>query len=963
MEPAVDPFHPLLRLLERYRTDVHYLRPPSAEAAIEAVQEHLGKRIPSSLKLFLRRWNGATLFRGALRVRGVADLAPPSPDVPEVILFADGPADDDRWGFAETPWGTHFGRWDGDRLVPMHEHFNRWLLGQARVLDENVRETADQLRVRLEVDPENALLLCQRGEQHLAAGDHDAAVKDFRIATSMDPNHALAWQRLGEALLAVDKREALNALLMALRACLLPVPYPGWPVAERALVRTLESLFPAGDAGLERELSSLVVERCQDVRHPHGATLYESAALGVARARLARFDRVSARDALLRARERAATFTLIPELPELQLQLISLHIDLGDHDEAEEVLRRLRKTASPVVRARAELLLARIALVREEPWAEDIVREALPQLKDAADKADAWLLLAEAGVVRRNNPNEGNALDNATRIVASLGDRARTARLELLFGDAARCRGDKAGAEAHYRNCDDDRETACRARVRLGDLRDDPADALGFYIEAVEGYKALQLPVREAWARLRLVRCGDASQAEQALRAFRNTGLAAGVASADSLLGKPGNSLDWHLALATEHARQRHDAQRMRAPLTRADADRPERRLLAHRKAVAGCDDRIVAALATDVMAELRRIQQSDGRTRDPAAMRFIAGVDLLAGHPSWAAARVMLDLLAEDLHQDVASRALIGAMARSPNMTLVDGLLQLLDTLAEPRAVTMAIEVLGWRRQVEAAVRLRHFATDGSIPMRKAAITALGRIGDVDAIDVIEPALDAPELAEGAAVALLLLGSRLGVDFHGQALARETPGLNQSPGEFVGRFGGPEYLLLLMRVADRDNVGALGALAGLGLLGSTRAVQKLIDNVGSRDPSRQIVASTALELMLGHREDIEDSHPRAKWESWWEENSEKFAENKRWRGGAPLGVRALIDRLGHDEAGVRVNTYDELVVSTGERLPFDADGPWRIQLQHRAAWARWYADHAHELPEGGWLFHGDRIG
>lgn len=960
MEPAVDPFHPLLRLLERYRTDVHYLRPPPPEAAIGAVQEHLRRKIPPSLKLFLKRWNGATLFRGALRVRGVADLAPPSPETPEVILFADGPGDDDRWAFAETPWGHHFGRWDGARLVPLHEHFNRWLLGQARVLDENLRGPEDQLRVRLEVDPENALLLAQLGEQALHAGDHEGAVKAFRRATTLDPNHALAWQRLGEALLAEDRREALNALLMSLRACLLPVPYPGWPVAERGLVRTLEHLFPAGDPGLTRELGDLVGERCTDVRHPEGAGLYESAALALARARLARFDRVGAREVLLRARERATSFTLVPDLPELHLQLISLHTDLGDHDDAEEVLRRLRRAASPTVLARAELILARVALLREEPWVEEIVRDALPSLKDAADKADAWLILAEAGGTRRNNPNEGGALDNAARLVQSLGDRVREARLELLRGDAARGRGDKEAAEQHYRACDGDAESACRARVRLGDLREDPAVALPFYVEAVEGYKALQLPVREAWARLRLVRCGDASQAEQALRALRSAGLAAGVAAADALMGKPGNSLDWHLSLATEHARQRYDAQRMRPPLVRADADRPERRILAHRRAIAACDERVVAALAADVQVELRKIQQSDGRTRDPAAMRFVAGVDLLAGHPSWAAAKVMLGLLSEDLHQDVAARALVGAMARSPNMTLVDGLMRALDEVTEPRALAMAIEILGWRRQVEAAPRLRRFVLEGSSPLRKAAIVALGRMGDLDAVDPIEAALDTPELAEAASVALLLLGSRLGVDWHGQALARDVAGPTQNPGELVGRYGGPSYLLLLLHAADREGPAALGALAGLGLLGNVRGVRKLIDNVGSRDSARQAVAAAALELMLGHREDLEDSHPRQKWEAWWEENSAKFEERVRWRRGAPHSVRSLVDRLADDDPALRTTTYDELVIATGVRLPFDADGPWRMQLQHRAAWSRWWADHHHELPDSGWLFHGE---
>lgn len=955
MEPAVDPFHPLLRLLERYRNDVHYLRPPASEQAIPVVQEHLGREIPPSLRHFLTRWNGATLFRGALRVRGVADLAPPRPDVTEVILFADGPRDDDRWGYAAVPDGHHFGRWDGERLVPQHEHFNRWLLAQARVLDEDRRDDAGQLELRIEVDPENGLLQLLLGEQLLAEGDGDGALKAFRRATALAPEIAAAWERLGEALLSVDRQQANGALLMALRHTSLPLPYPGAPVADSGIIRLLEHQFPSGDAGWERELHHFLTERCLDIRHADGAELFESAALALARVHLARGDRSGARDALQALRDRAATCTRVPELPNLHLTLVALDTDLGHHDEAEDTLRRLRRHPDAQVRARGELALARIALLREEPWADDIARDALAVLKGPADRCDAWLILAEK--------RDGAALDEASRLATLLGDPVRAARVSLLRGDAARDAGDLPSAYQHYLACTADAETRLRAQVRIGDLAGDPADALPHYVTAVSGYQDLQLPLREAWARLRLVRCGDPSQAEQAQRLFKSAGLAAGVAAADVHVGRVGYNLSWHLNLAAELARQRHDAQRLRPPLTRADADRPERRLLAHRRAIAGCDARIVPVLAEDIYTELRRLQQSDGRARDPAAMRFVAGVDLLAGHPSWEAAQVLMGLLREDVQPDVAARALLGALARSPNMVLVEQLLAALNTLVEPRALASVAEVLGWRREPEAAARLRELAVNGSLPVRRAAITALGRIGDADAIDLIGLALDEPDLAEAASIALLVLGEWRGVDFHGQALASGTTGLSRSPGEIVGRHGGPAYLLLLLSVADREGPEALGAIQGLGLLGSVRAVPRLIELVGTRETTKQAAASAALEVLTGHRVDLEEAHPRNKWDAWWTDNRGKLADGQRWRGGHPLGVRALIDRLGHDDPQVRQTSYDELVIATGGPLPFDAEGPWRMQLAHRAAWARWYTDHAHELPQTGWLFHGESVG
>ena len=133
----------------------------------------------------------------------------------------------------------------------------------------------------------------------------------------------------------------------------------------------------------------------------------------------------------------------------------------------------------------------------------------------------------------------------------------------------------------------------------------------------------------------------------------------------------------------------------------------------------------------------------------------------------------------------------------------------------------------------------------------------------------------------------------------------------------------------------------------------------RLIEIAGVRDPVRSQLAGTALELLTGERQDPEEPHPRLRWEAWWSAHQGDFSEGVRYRYGKPFGVRTLIERLGADDAQVRQSAYEELVISTGVRLPFDAEGPWRMQLGHREAWSRWHADHAHELPATGWLFHG----
>ena len=71
-----------------------------------------------------------------------------------------------------------------------------------------------------------------------------------------------------------------------------------------------------------------------------------------------------------------------------------------------------------------------------------------------------------------------------------------------------------------------------------------------------------------------------------------------------------------------------------------------------------------------------------------------------------------------------------------------------------------------------------------------------------------------------------------------------------------------------------------------------------------------------------------------------------------------------LLDRLEHDDPLVRRSAYDELVISTGEHLPFDAEGPFRVQASHIQNWKRWWRSQEPEAyPAGRWWFHGEPIG
>jgi hypothetical protein len=123
-------------------------------------------------------------------------------------------------------------------------------------------------------------------------------------------------------------------------------------------------------------------------------------------------------------------------------------------------------------------------------------------------------------------------------------------------------------------------------------------------------------------------------------------------------------------------------------------------------------------------------------------------------------------------------------------------------------------------------------------------------------------------------------------------------------------------------------------------------------------------VASGALQILTGRvEEDIEQPGARTRWHQWWEGNQDRYSAGSRYRQGAPFDAGMLLARMEHTDAWVRRTAYDELVITTGCNLPFDSDGPWRVQCAHLRAWQAWWAEARHKMPPGRWYLDGTAIG
>jgi hypothetical protein len=172
--------------------------------------------------------------------------------------------------------------------------------------------------------------------------------------------------------------------------------------------------------------------------------------------------------------------------------------------------------------------------------------------------------------------------------------------------------------------------------------------------------------------------------------------------------------------------------------------------------------------------------------------------------------------------------------------------------------------------------------------------------------------------------------------------------------------------LVLAPASSSADDEIATGALQGLGLMGDPRAVPYLLRALetgeGKPDTRRAEVAAGAMQILTGHYEDLEPRNLARRWATWWDANHHRMPGGVRHRYGKVFDMSALIDAMERDDAWLRRTAYDELVISTGERLPFDTDGPWRIQLHHVQAWRAWWATHKARFVAGRWYLDGKGV-
>jgi len=956
----------LLQMVEKYRQDVHHLNSGATTGSGRQASDRLGLSLPEELLLFLEQWNGADLFRGALCLRAFDELTAASVDLRNLVLFAETHNEGEHWAFAEDGFNGHvLGLWAGGVFQAMNRSFRAWLAAQIEILDSAVYESSQQFDIRLKHEPDSPYLIAQKARDATKNESHEEARTLWRQCTSIAPNWPEAYVSLSH--LEPSGAEFAQRALMLLK---LPMPNPSFAPSAATLFSKIDHHHP--DRPYRKALLDFCSDRIENVLNEEELRVLAQAVLTIAGDCIRHGEREKAKEHLEAFIQQKNHFDYKGPVPEITLLLSDVQIDLGLHDEAEKNLRPLLSQNHPF-NAAANLRIGKIAVMRHEPWAIDILKTRFPTLPSPEIQAESLALIASCQIRMGAIGQAEESLAIAEELAYENQLHQVMALVKLGQGDIAKHRSKIGTSERLYQEAIDfaedseDEEIRCRILVRQGDLLRQVGEkekAFANYMLAADCFSVMGLPIRQAWTRVKMGEMGDRKSLRFARDLFKSMDDAAGVAAADAMLGVPADSLSWHLERAQEHARKRTRAQRSMAPLTRADSDRPERRLGGHRLAIAACGDAVVLALRDEMVSAERELQHAEVLPTHHKFARYLAAADLISAHRSYRAAEILLEMARIERPNSSIRQALIGAMTRSGNMALVDGLIKCMDLHENIPGMLIAAETLGWRREKMAVPALRRaLHEDRPMAIRRMATIALGRIGDASAVGDLLAGLEEPEMTEETAVALLLLGEWKGLDEQAQALIQQEKRESQTLGEIVGRYGGPAYLLLLLRAVDNGGPQAIGAILGLGYLGDPRVVDKLIGLTASRNPAFSHAASQALEILTGHYESTEESLLRSRWTDWWSRNEDDFQVGCRYRHGELMSALTLIDRMSHDDGIVRRSCYDELVISTGVRLPFDVDGPWRVQCSHRSAWKAWWRESGEKLPRCSWLFHGTRIG
>lgn len=281
----------------------------------------------------------------------------------------------------------------------------------------------------------------------------------------------------------------------------------------------------------------------------------------------------------------------------------------------------------------------------------------------------------------------------------------------------------------------------------------------------------------------------------------------------------------------------------------------------------------------------------------------------------------------------------------------------QLVDALSKNESLTTLCWALGRLREKRATLLLIGLLQHDDGAIRSAALLALLRLGDPDAISFCQQRADTDSSVH---IPMGLSGGK------NAARTLLEIGASESAGSecllALGLLGDPAAAPLLHTRLKSDELAESAALAlnlitGADLFEEVEMKEEMFEEELFDDEPADGPTTAGVKL-------IRLSRDSEVWKIWWNQNRERFEPGIRYRNGVRYSPEVVLSSLRNDRTPrlLRTLAYEELVIRYRLDAPFETDMPVIQQLHALATYSQWMETNPGRFPEGRWIFGGNPI-
>ena len=261
--------------------------------------------------------------------------------------------------------------------------------------------------------------------------------------------------------------------------------------------------------------------------------------------------------------------------------------------------------------------------------------------------------------------------------------------------------------------------------------------------------------------------------------------------------------------------------------------------------------------------------------------------------------------------------------------------------------------EVAGYRGLIHLQDKIMSMQKDPDVSM--IVMVALASMGVLPERHMVAPFINAeePYIAMRAYELLLKIGDNGAVDSIREKTRIAEPFIDATLAFYLSVSGTLADDQVIRDIIQAQPQTQVSCLLALGLCGNINSISFLIDHLKAiDDPDVYTAAYQGLRLITGMdylpQFDLDEADPervleyQGLWQSWWEQNSNKFSAEIKWRRGKRLSPKVLVQDLTWPGNPCRNYTYLEAVVRYGCPVNFQHDQLYAIQAQQLQKVMQW---------------------